>query len=278
MTSQEAIELIGLDRAKSVSSKRKNILESESIILNEVNEKSFKIDSIYFNTDNNGNSFPAVFLKKVSLFDEKNLEEIADIHKKVWNYKKVLFLYVYSDTEIRIYNCSEKPLIKSKEDFDFEKELKKVEIKAYQFSDKQQLEELNKLFSRVAIDSGIVWTLEEAQFIRDKIKLQRRVDKYLVSSLVNTANKLEQQGLKIDFIHKIILRSLFLLYLEDRGATDKKLYSLYKKGSTSYFNILDDTEATYKLFERLEEDFNGNIFTVERDEQISADQLQLIKK
>lgn len=278
MTGQEAIELIGLDRAKSVKSKRKNLLESESIILNEVNEKSFKIDSIYFNTDNNGNSFPAVFLKKVSLFDEKTLEEIADIHKKVWNYKKVLFLYVYSDTEIRIYNCSEKPLIKSKEDFNFEKELQKVEIKAYQFSDKQQLEELNKLFSRVAIDSGIVWTLEEAQFIRNKIKLQRRVDKYLVSSLVNTANKLEQQGLKIDFIHKIILRSLFLLYLEDRGATDKKLYSLYKKGSTSYFNILDDAEATYKLFERLEEDFNGNIFTVERDEQISADQLQLIKK
>lgn len=278
MTGQEAIELIGLDRAKSVKSKGKNLLESESIILNEVNEKSFKIDSIYFNTDNNGNSFPAVFLKKVSLFDEKTLEEIADIHKKVWNYKKVLFLYVYSDTEIRIYNCSEKPLIKSKEDFNFEKELQKVEIKAYHFSDNQQLEELNKLFSRVAIDSGIVWTLEEAQFIRDKIKLQRRVDKYLVSSLVNTANKLEQQDLKIDFIHKIILRSLFLLYLEDRGATDKKLYSLYKKGATSYFNILDDSEATYKLFERLEEDFNGNIFTVERDEQISADQLQLIKK
>ncbi len=278
MTGQEVIELIGLDRAKSVTSKGKNLLESESIILNEVNEKSFKIDSIYFNTDNNGNSFPAVFLKKVSLFDEKTLEEIADIHRKVWNYKKVLFLYVYSDTEIRIYNCSEKPLIKSKEDFDFEKELQKVEIKAYNFSDKQQLKELNKLFSRIAIDSGVVWTLEEAQFIRDKIKLQRRVDKYLVSSLVNTANQLEEQGLKKEFIHKIILRSLFLLYLEDRGATDEKLYSLYKKDATSYFNILDNVEATYNLFKRLEDDFNGNVFTIEDDEQITADQLQLIKK
>lgn len=278
MTSREVIELIGLDRAKSVISKGKNLLESESIILNEVNEKSFKIDSVYFNTDNKGNSFPAVFLKKVSLFDEKTLKEIAETHRKVWNYKKVLFLYVYSDTQIRIYNCSEKPLIKSKEDFDFEKELQKVEIKAYNFSDKQQLEELNKLFSRIAIDSGIVWTLEEAQFIRDKIKLQRRVDKYLVSSLVNTANQLEEQGLKKEFIHKIILRSLFLLYLEDRGATDEKLYSLYKKDAISYFNILDNVEATYNLFKRLEDDFNGNVFTIEEDEQITADQLQLIKK
>lgn len=276
MTGQEVIELIGLDRAKSVNSKGKNLLESESIVFDQVGE--FGIDSIYFNTDENGNSFPAVFLKKVKSFDEEILQSIADIHRKIWNYKKVLFLYVYSETEIRIYNCSEKPLIKTQENFDYEKELQSVEIETYTFSDKKQLEELNKLFSRIAIDSGIVWTLEEAQFIRDKINLQRRVDKYLVESLVNTAHQLEKQGLEINFIHKIILRSLFLLYLEDRGATDEKLYSQIKKGTKSYFDILNDTKATYQLYDRLEEDFNGNVFTLEKGEKISADQLQLIKK
>lgn len=278
MTGQEVIDLIGLDRAKSVNSKGVYLLESESIILNQLKEQNFEVDSVYFNTDENGNSFPAVFLKKVNTFDIETLQTITDIHKKIWNYKRVLFLYVYSETEIRIYNCSEKPLIKTKEDFDYERELQKVEIKAYRFSDKKQLEELNKLFSRIAVDSGIVWTLEEAQFIRNKINLQRRVDKYLVESLVNTAQQLEQQGLEINFIHKIILRSLFLLYLEDRGATDEKLYSQIKKGTKSYFDILNDQQATYKLFERLEEDFNGNVFTLEKDEKITSDQLQIIKK
>ena len=56
----------------------------------------------------NQNSFPAVFLKKVANFnDEIYLKDIAETHRKIWNYKKVLFLYVYSETEIRIYNCSE---------------------------------------------------------------------------------------------------------------------------------------------------------------------------
>jgi len=276
MTGQEVIELMGLNRAKFVNSKGKKLLESESIVFDQVRE--FGVDSIYFNTDENGNSFPAVFLKSVKTFDVKTLETIADTHKKIWNYKKVLFLYVYSETEIRIYNCSEKPLIKTQENFDYQKELQTVEIKKYTFSDKKQLEELNKLFSRIAIDSGIVWMLDEAQFIRDKINLQRRVDKYLVESLVNTAEQLADQGLEINFIHKIILRSLFLLYLEDRGATDKKLYSLYKKGSSRYFDILDDVDATYQLYERLEEDFNGNVFTLEEGEIISTKQLQLIKK
>lgn len=276
MTGQEVIELIGLDRAKSVNLKGINLLESESIVFDQVCE--FGIDSVYFNTDENGNSFPAVFLKNVKSFDKKALENIADTHKKIWNYKKVLFFYVYSETEIRIYNCSEKPLIKTKENFDYVKELQSVEIETYTFSDKKQLEELNKLFSRIAIDSGIVWTLEEAKSIRDKINLQRRVDKYLVDSLVHTANQLERQGLKIDFIHKIILRSLFLLYLEDRGATDEKLYSQIKKGTKSYFDILNDAKDTYQLYERLEEDFNGNVFTLEEGEEISAGQLELIKK
>lgn len=276
MTGQEVIELIGLDRAKPVNFKGKKPLESESIVFEQVNK--FGVDSIYFNTDENGNSFPAVFLKKINTFDAETLQAIADTHRKIWNFKKVLFLYVYSDTEIRIYNCSEKPLIKTQQNFDYQKELQSVEIKKYTFSDKKQLEELNKLFSRIAIDSGIIWTLEEAQFIRDKINLQKRVDKYLVESLVNTALQLEQQGLEINFIHKIILRSLFLLYLEDRGATDEKLYSQIKKGTKSYFDILNDPKSTYQLYERLEEDFNGNVFTLEKGEKISADQLQLIKK
>nr|MDA3879022.1 N-6 DNA methylase [Prolixibacteraceae bacterium] len=205
-------------------------------------------------------------------------EEIADTHQQIWNYKKVLFLYVYSETEIRIYNCSEKPLIKTKENLDYDSELKSIEIRTYNFSDKKQLQELEQLFSRIAIDTGIIWTLEEASSIREKISLQRRIDKYLVSSLVNTAQQLEQQGLEINFIHKIILRSLFLLYLEDRKATDEKFYSKIKKGATSYFDILEDVDATYNLFEKLEGHFNGNVFTVEKGEKISLEQLQTIKK
>jgi len=268
-----------LDRAKSVNTDGESLSDSELMTITEVKEKDFGVDLVYFNEDENtGNSFPAVFLKNISNFSNpQTLKDIAETQRKIWNYKKVLFLYVYSDTEIRIYNCSEKPLIK-KQNLDYEKELQRIEVKGYTFSDKKQLEELNRLFSRIAIDSGIVWTLEEAQAIRNKIKLQRRVDKYLVESLVNTANQLEQQGLKIEFIHKIILRSLFLLYLEDRGATNERLYSQIKKEAESYFDILDDVEATYLLYERLDEDFNGNVFAIEKDENISKEQLQLIKK
>ena len=276
MNGQKIVDLIGLNKAISTTSTSKLLNESKSIVLNQA--KEFGIDAVYFNTDENDNSFPAVFLKKINSFDKDSFQEIADTQKKAWNFKKVLFLYVYSDTEIRIYSCSEKPIVITKNNLDYVKELQKIEIKTYKFSDKEQLQELNRLFSTIAIDTGIIWTLEEAQFIRNKINLQSRVDKYLVDSLVNTAKQLEQQGLEINFIHKIILRSLFLLFLEDRKATDEKFYSKIKKGAKSYFDILNDVNSTYDLFDKLEEHFNGNVFTLEDGENFSTNQLQLIKK
>ncbi|WP_313262365.1 Eco57I restriction-modification methylase domain-containing protein [Sphingobacterium sp.] len=280
MEELDILEFLDLARATSINSDIKKLPGSEAIILNEVIEKDFGIDLVYLNTnEDTSNSFPAIFLKKVSNFgDTKILADITDIQRKIWNYKKVLFLYVYSETEIRIYNCSEKPLIVTKDNFDYKEGLKKIEIKTYEYSDKLQLNELNKLFSRTAIDTGIIWTLDEAKFVRDKINLQRRVDKFLVESLINTSTQLEKEGLEINTIHKIILRSLFLLYLEDRGATDKNLYSSYKKNAISYFDVLDNVEATYNLYKRLEEDFNGNVFTLEEDEIVNLNHLQIIKK
>lgn len=277
----DILEFLGLgdDRIKSIHSEsKKKPSDSEAVILNEVKEKDFGVDLVYFNTDEKGNSFPAVFLKNVISFsDIETLKNIVETQRKIWNYKKVLFLYVYSETEIRIYNCSEKPLFVTYDDFDYKKELQEIEIKAYQYSDKQQLQELSNLFSRIAIDTGIIWTLDDAQFIRDKINLQKRVDKYLVESLINTSEQLRREGLEINFIHKIILRSLFLLYLEDRGAAEKDFYSQIKNDAESYFDILDDVTATIELFRRLEDHFNGNVFTIEPGENITREQLQIIK-
>ena len=97
--------------------------------------------------------------------------------------------------------------------------------------------------------------------------------------MFNTAKELQNQGLRIDLIHKIIMRSLFLLYLEDRKATDYKFYSQFKSNATSYFNILEDVNATYALYKKLAERFNGSLFTLNDNEvRLNLEQLQLIKE
>lgn len=254
-----------------------SITDDQKIICEQV--KDFGIDEIYFSTDEK-KSYPAVFLKRVLQFDGATLKEIANIHKHIWNYQKVLFLYVYNDVEIRIYNCTEKPFV-GLQDSDYNEQLKKIEIQSANYHDTNAIKKLVAIFSSTAIDSGIIWTLPEAVEIRKKINLQRRVDKYLVDSLTATTKCLLELGLTdITIIHKIILRSLFLLYLEDRGATDAHFYNTIKTEANSYFDILEDVNATYQLYATLEKQFNGNVFSVVEGEKdkVNKKHLQLIKK
>lgn len=237
---------------------------------------TFGVDQVYFCDE-----FPAVFIKHVADFSDTNLKEIINIHHKVWNFKKVLQLYIISDFEIRIYNCVERPVYLSDSLTDIERETRKIELYRCSKTDKEKLKTLNNIFSRIAIDTGVIWNLEDANAVKKKINLQRRVDKYLVNSLINVAQKLQQNGLgNIDLIHKLIMRSLFLLFLEDRDATDANFYQNIKVNAESYFDILPDVDATYKLFEGLETHFKGNLFSVSANEKesVKPSHLEAIKR
>ena len=268
--------LLELERSISLSN-TEQMTDSQLAVAKQV--EGFGIDEIYFSTDEE-KSYPAVFLKKIVAFDESTIKEISQLQQKLWNYQKVLFLYVYNDTEIRIYNCAEKPFAQFQET-DFSKKIENLEMFRAEASDDEAIARLVSVFSSIAVDSGIIWTLPEASEIRKKINIQRRVDKYLVDSLKNATDELRKLGLEdVAIIHKIILRSLFLLYLEDREATSVEFYGAIEDGAKGYFDILKNVNATYKLFAALEDKFNGNVFSVLEGEQqkVTEEHLKIIRK
>lgn len=230
-------------------------------------------DKVYF-SDN----FPAILFKEVKSFATDSLKQIAEIQHKAWNYRKIMFLFVVSDTEIRIYNCYEKPQY-IKTDSNYIAELKEYEIFSCLKGDKDNLKILVELFSRIGVDCGLLWTSDYN--VREKINVQKRIDKYLVRSLLYTSNALKKEISDINIIHGLLMRSLFILYLEDKGAAKESgLYAKIKKGAESYFDILDDVDATYNLFAELQDHFNGNVFPVIDNEQenVTKDHLLLIKQ
>jgi len=83
----------------------------------------------------------------------------------------------------------------------------------------------------------------------------------------------------LTIVHNLLIRSLFILYLEDRKATTPGFYQKYLPQSKSYFDILDDKNATYNLFATLDESFNGNLFPVSAGEKKAVDEshLKLVK-
>lgn len=251
---------------------------SEVLDIQLFDEKKHGIIKVYSNENQ-----PTLFLKEVEDFNAENLKQIVEIQHMCWNFQKILFLYVYSKTQIRIYNCTSKPKAfdEKKSTTDFSSLLVDAELFTCISTDKAKLETLNTLFSRIAIDTGFIWSWEEANEISKKINLESRVDKFLIQSLINVSKELEKQGLKDkNVVHKLIMRSIFLLYLEDKKATTKEFYAKFSKNANSYFKILESVEATYNLFERLSNDFNGSLFTIDKNEKnsVKPEHLALIKR
>lgn len=216
------------------------------------------IDALYFSGD-----IPFAYFRLLSQF---NKDEIIELHRRIWNQNRVPFLYVVTPTELRIYNCFEEPVnIVKDEELDTEERLiKKIDLAT------DILKKLNE-FSSEQIDSGAFWKSKVGRYFRS----DRRVDQNLLRNLRITRKKLYEKRLNYPVIHNLLGRSIFILYLEDRGAITENFYSEFLKGATTYFDILHDREATYCLFEKLETRFNGDLFPKASEERTIVDSAHL---
>lgn len=235
----------------------------------EIADKIIGVSGVHYSGD-----LPAVFFKEVENFELPVLNEIAELQKQIWNNSSVVFLYVVSLAEIRIYNCNDKPVY-AKDKYELEQDLNEKLVENCFVDDKEKLKQIHYIFSAVGIDCGTVWT-SEAEYSK-KIKLQTKVDSFLVNSLINLAKKLSDEIKNDEVIHSLIMRSIFIMYLQDRGAIPQSIWDIV--GEYDFLKILDDHMKTYKLFEIISKNFNGNAFPIHEDESdiVSTTHLKYLK-
>ncbi len=227
-------------------------------------------DSCYFIAGH-----PSVFFCRVFSFDSECNKKIANILHAAWNYRRVLLLIVYSDLEVRAYNCFAKPEYVST-DADYLMDLEVAQIQSTKL-DGGNFEHFTALFSREAVDTGALWEAQKSL----KIDVSKRVDAYLVDSMDRTKVALLKTGLEEKYIHALLIRSLFILFLEDKGATEEAgIYSAINPSYTTYLDFLNDKAAAYKLFAVLNGRFNGDVTKIlpEEEEKVNNHHLGLVRK
>ena len=130
--------------------------------------------------------------------------------------------------------------------------------------------------------------LEAGYFPQDKHfgKADEQADKRLINDLKEVRKQLREiNDLKLEFAHALIGRSIFIRYLEDRKVLlpayfeqvaakhqrddwlellneplPDRLIQDDKWQNRRYYQVLQDKDFTYALFDQLAEDFNGDLF------------------
>jgi type I restriction-modification system DNA methylase subunit len=204
---------------------------------------------------------PCIYFTQLN---EPNPRELAKLHKLSWNHGLAPMLWVITPDEVLLYNSYSQP--REQDEIDPNRNL--IERFATTESD---LERMNKYAGRLQIESGEFWKWEKAK----QIDRKQRVDSVLVKDLNDAEKELtENQKLYRQFAHALLIRSVFVAYLQDRGILNQDFFSS-RFGVQSFKVLLNDKLATYNLFEWLQTIFNGDLFPITPQEKNAVEKKHL---
>jgi len=247
-------------------------------------DKTFKPEAIFF-VENN----PVIIFVAGTEEDQNSLHEI---YNRLWCMANPRLLFISTPVELNVYDLAGKPArtLEKLKPLETVKQIARITSEL-------------KNFKREWVESGEV-------FGDDRFgKPDSRADKALISDIKTVRNGLKDAGLNDDdnkkylkYAHALIGRSIFIRYLEDRGILTKEYFYKvaddnpnWKKilaepvskpflqqetGESLYRKALSDIDFTYRLYEKLAEDFNGDMFPSDQTEKkaVKPEHLLLLQR
>ncbi len=235
-----------------------NLAVDERAAVNEA--KAFDhVDYIYFRrfTDGRSSQIAAYIVDNSNhRLDEKKL---AELHWKVWLYGLAPLIYVAWQSRVDILSCVRGPdFWKSKNE-----EYCYIPAKTFEIDALKTAGEISDnlwKFTIFPLADGTFWEDPDNRKLADHTKVAHQE---LIQAIVEADEELEGEN------HPILRRLLFLLvlikYLEDRRVfPGDGWFGAYRKGARGFFDVLQggEPEEVLRLLARLEEKFNGDIFSL----------------
>ncbi len=169
----------------------------------------------------------------ILFFDKGRLSE--NFQKQVWNFNQSPAIFIQENNQWVIKNG-----------FNFLKDRKNLALITDEISD----------FEYFKIITGQTW-----QTYKDHFENKHRVDYFLLNNIETARNILIKEKLPSKIANTLIGRVLFMRYLIDRAVELDQQYKIHSK--EDFYTLLEDPKKSYTLFNRIREDFNGNLFPLE---------------
>ncbi|RZL30486.1 MAG: hypothetical protein EOP00_36385, partial [Pedobacter sp.] len=231
--------------------------------------EEFKATAVYVRKQLNGSYKPQVYLYDFTNndFEIQNENELAEIQKSIWSSGEVPIACIFYKTEIKILNCTEHITKDYKPEYIIDN--LKIAGKAHKL--------YNDQFA-VKIKSGIYWEQED---VKNKFKFKNSSYDRLIANIRYVIKQLTQEfkGTSIKLINKIIVQAILIKYLEERIDSEgnkllsEKFFKKYDGANT--FNDVLRLNKFVNLLSDLNENFNGNIFKWNEEEQNQLAKLKL---
>jgi len=226
--------------------------------------------AVYLRRQLNGSYKPQVYLFDFTdrNFVEEKDDKIAEIQTKIWSSGEAPLAVFFYNTEIKIVDCT--------------KHITKDYKPEYLIEDLKLVGKAHKLYNEqfaIKIKSGIFWEQEE---FKNKFKFQNSAYDKLIDNIRFVSKRLTKEfnNTSSEIVNKIIVQAILIKYLEERidnngnKLLSKKYFKKYNK-ATTFNEVLKQKSKFVELLSDLNNDFNGNVFKWEIEEQNQLKTLDL---
>lgn len=212
--------------------------------------------------------------------ETNDLPSLREIYNRIWCMSRPQLLFLARPGELSVYDLS-KPPVATDESLDAQDRLISETVRTI-----ADVQSQLRAFRREEIETGSFF--EASGFAPGG----NRADKALIRDLRIVRQQLLDQGLPARYAHSLIGRSIFIRYLEDRAILLPEYFEnvartnqkwpriLHRELATPaastdmehirYLRVLEDHAFTYRLFQQLAADFNGDMFPVDEAERSSV--------
>jgi hypothetical protein len=196
-----------------------------------------------------------------------NDRDFAEQHRKLWSWGGVPIVYRRKPGVLQLFRCAHRP--------DFLSADGRIQCNPIRELDLAAQIELDPWWDEERIRSGMLWT--DPDTCELLLSNRKAAHKSLFDEFKRLSNYLdEEKVLPKRLRRRLLILSLLIAYLEQRGVFGVGFFSAFLPGAQRFFEVLCDGPALVKLLEALEDRFNGNVFSLEPaevDKLLSSQQL-----
>ncbi len=231
--------------------------------------KVYGAEGVYFKRFQNGRApVPQIYIFDFTR-EEMNDDEIAELHRRLWNAGQVPLFFIFTKTEVKIFNCFKAPVFDAERNKFTTSQMAIVKLAAA--IEDELNEKKRKEFSARQFDNGAFWDTSK---YKDKFKL----DDSSYESLLNYLKKVHcdiksRNILDESIVQRLLVVSILVKYLEERVDKDgntvfpEGFFSRFSEGAACFTDVLKVEGACLKLFDYLGTHFNGEIFKWEDERE-----------
>ena len=216
--------------------------------------EGYGADAVFFEAGRN--SRPAVAQAFVFVSDgppdDKNF---AELHKRLWSWGGVPLVYRKTAGLLQLFRCAHKP--------DFVSATKEIvcrPIKTLEIA--TAIGNSDAWWDASRLRNGTLW--DDPTVCATMLSADKAAHKGLILAVKQLNDLLNEEGvLKKHLRRKLLILSLLIAYLEERGVFLPDYFDQFLSGATKFFQVLANGDALVKLLDALEERFNGHVFILD---------------